>query len=841
MIDRLMSRIRIQTKVLILVTPFVMSIAAVGLTGLYASSQLQGRIDISNSVMQALSGFKQVYSAMSLFLMQPSKATYDGARGQLDSQIKDLKVMAENMRGQTDVAELDTAIGQSATLFTNLDRLWSLQQETESTSADVVARTEELMAVQAAIGKQAFVLMTSAKTVEKAAKSGLNTALLLTTLPGKAELLAAQVSKSATPADSVKALSAGVPDVKAAIATAKKALGKVPAPAVDALQTALDALETEADRLKADPLAVPAIEPIVTKIQAASQEIKAFSDGIMRTSVASLAASDALIGKADKVGNKLRAIVNYANQIRVTFAELAAKPNDANVKLLQQGLYAYGKEIDGLMKAVPEETAFAAFPPKANQALKAMETDGLAMVDQRAKQRSEFDVAAKEIDAMWGLLAQFAERQKESAGTERKQANSISVGATVTGILVAMLAGAVLVMTLKGPIGQITAAMRRLADGALDTAVTGEGRSDEIGDMARALSVFKQSALAKLSMEERAEITRHEADEERQLNERQRQEAARETEFAVATLAQGLSRLSGGDISFTIDTPFAPHLDRVRHDFNASVAGLRDTLTEVHGLTDTIHDNGNQMAGAVGDLAHRTEKQAAALEETSAALAEVSSTVATAAVRSNEVRTIVQQAKSRAETSSTTVQNAVDAMLRIKDASQKIGQIVGVIDTIAFQTNLLALNAGVEAARAGEAGRGFAVVAQEVRELAQRSATAAKEIGQLIRRSSDEVTAGSRFVQDTGDVLTEISGQIIGIASHVDLIAASGQEQSGTLRAINGSVNELDHMTQQNAAMVEETNAATQQLAEDIAALTTLLSRFRLTDDRSSAKTRHAA
>ncbi len=840
MIDRLMSRIRIQTKVLILVTPFVLSIGAVGLTGLYASGQLQGRIEISNSVMQALSGFKQVYSGMSRFLMEPSSQTYDAARATLTTQIGDLKVMAEAMRPTTDVAELDTAVSQSTSLFENIDRLWSLQQDRERTTADIAAQTEALMVVQSAIGKHAFQLLASAKTVEKSAKGGLNTALALTTLADKGELLAGQVSTVPSPADKAKAILVAVPAMNEAVAATAKALGKTAAPPVDRLKKAVEAVAAEADKVKADPAAIPSFGPMIGEIRVAARAVKSFADDIMRKSVSDLAAAEGQIGKADQVGNKLRAIVNYANQIRVGFAELGGAPTEANAKLIQQGLYAYRKEVEGLAKAMPDVKAMAELPPQAEPALKALEADSMAIVDQRARQQAEFDVAAKEIDGMWGLLADFAERQKQSAGSEREQANTISIGATLLGILVAMLAGGVLVITLKGPISQITAAMRRLADGALDTAVTGESRPDEIGDMARALSVFKQSALAKISMEERAELERQQAEAERHRNEADRQAAARETEFAVATLADALSRLSHGDISFTIDTPFAPHLDRVRADFNASVARLRETLSEVNTLTGLIHDNGNHMAGAVGDLAHRTEKQAAALEETSAALDEVSVTVGTAASRAHEVRGIVQRTKGRAESSAVTVQNAVGAMDRISEASQKIGQIIGVIDTIAFQTNLLALNAGVEAARAGEAGKGFAVVAQEVRDLAQRSTQASKEIGELIRRSAEEVSVGSRFVRDTGDVLTEIAGEIIGIATQIDLIAASSQEQSTSLGSVNGSVNELDHMTQQNAAMVEETNAATQQLAEDIAALSSLLSRFRLEGETRPASRRAA-
>ncbi|CZT36732.1 methyl-accepting chemotaxis protein [Rhizobium sp. 9140] len=831
MIDRLMSRIRIQTKVLVLVTPFVLSITAVGITGLYTSGLLQGRMEISNSVLQSLSGFKEVFSAMSRFLMQPSPETHDAARRELSDEIANLKTMADGLRAETDVARLDEALAQSASIAANIETLWALQTDRERIATAVGASTEELLAVQAAAGKQAFVLLASAKTLEKSAKSDLKTALQVGALGSAAQTLATQATAAASDADRIKVIKTGLPAVSTALDATIKALGKTSLPAVDALKPQMAAVGDGATKAGTDPFAVGNLVTALASLDRAAAAIKTASDDALRNAVSALAAAEGEIAKADRVGNKLRAIVGNANQIRVVFAELAAVPDEGGVKTVQQALYAYGKEMEGLATAVPGDTVLAALPAKAKPAMASLEANALALVALSAKQRSEFDAAAAQIDGTWTLLTEFAESQKQSAGTEREQANTISLGATLAGILIALLAGTALVITLKGPIGQITAAMRRLADGALDTSITGENRSDEIGDMARALSVFKGNALTKVSMEEQAEATRRETETQRRRNDTDRQEAAQQVQFAVDTLAQGLSRLARGDMSVTIETPFAAHLDRLRSDFNASVGGLRETLSEIRNISSAIHHNGQQMADAVGDLAKRTEQQAAALEETSAAVDEVSSTVRTAAGRANDVQGIVQRAKRNADNSSGIVQNAISAMMRIREASDKIGQIVGAIDTIAFQTNLLALNAGVEAARAGEAGKGFAVVAQEVRDLAQRSAQAAKEIGGLIAKSSAEVATGSQYVEQTGSALMEIAHQIVDIAGHVDHLAISSRDQSTSLESVNGSVNQIDHMTQQNAAMVEETNAATLQLAEDIDMLAGLVSRFRLLEE----------
>jgi methyl-accepting chemotaxis protein len=215
---------------------------------------------------------------------------------------------------------------------------------------------------------------------------------------------------------------------------------------------------------------------------------------------------------------------------------------------------------------------------------------------------------------------------------------------------------------------------------------------------------------------------------------------------------------------------------------------------------------------------------------------EITETVRASSIRIDETSEIVGLAKKNADSSSGVVQNAISAMSRIRDASGKISQIIDVIDSIAFQTNLLALNAGVEAARAGDAGKGFAVVAQEVRELAQRSAKAAKEIGDLIGNSEREVSSGAQYVEQTGNALIQISGQIVDIAGHIQTIASAAHEQSNALQEINSAVNSMDQMTQRNAAMVEETHAATRQLAQEAGTLMDLVGQFRL-----SASTRQTA
>jgi methyl-accepting chemotaxis protein len=303
----------------------------------------------------------------------------------------------------------------------------------------------------------------------------------------------------------------------------------------------------------------------------------------------------------------------------------------------------------------------------------------------------------------------------------------------------------------------------------------------------------------------------------------------------VDALRTGLTRLREGDLTHRIGTPLGADYETLREDFNAAVDGLRETVLGVTEMVDTIRTDVREITGAAEDLSRRTEHQAATLEETAAALAEITAAVNSAAEGARNARTVVGEARGNAENSGRVVQDAVTAMNEIATSSNHISRIVGVIDDIAFQTNLLALNAGVEAARAGDAGRGFAVVASEVRALAQRSSDAAREIGGLISASAHQVKTGVTLVGEAGEALRRISASVNGISDHVTDIAGSAQEQSASLTEVNTSMSQLDQVTQQNAAMFEETTAASQNLVAQADALSARMARFRVGHATSGA------
>ncbi len=420
------------------------------------------------------------------------------------------------------------------------------------------------------------------------------------------------------------------------------------------------------------------------------------------------------------------------------------------------------------------------------------------------------------------------------AAREQVEAKGFStVNATLLGgglicVLLSILMGWWLTRAIAGPVAAMTGAMGRLAAGDNNVEIPAVGRKDEVGHMADAVQSFKTAAIEKIELEAAAVEQRHAVDAAEKAGAVERAKAAEEQAKVVGDLAGGLEKLSDGVLTYRLTEAFAPHYEKLRSDFNAAMERLQETMKVVAANTTGIRSGAGEISQASDDLSRRTEQQAASLEETAAALDEITATVRRTAEGANLARDTVAAAKADAEKSGAVVRDAVAAMSEIEASAQQISQIIGVIDEIAFQTNLLALNAGVEAARAGDAGRGFAVVASEVRALAQRSAEAAKEIKVLISASSQQVDHGVNLVGVTGKALERIVAQVAELNGVVVEISASAQEQAAGLQQVNTAVNQMDQVTQQNAAMVEQSTAASHALAGEAEGLARLISSFEL-------------
>jgi|GEM_PF-798886 len=368
------------------------------------------------------------------------------------------------------------------------------------------------------------------------------------------------------------------------------------------------------------------------------------------------------------------------------------------------------------------------------------------------------------------------------------------------GLVLALLMG--LVRGIANPISAMTTALTELGQGNMNVVIPIDERGDEIGGLAKAMTNLRNQLAAA---------------------EQAKQQQAR---LIVDSIGSGLGALAEGNLMVQIDAELTGPFAGLKGDFNNAVTQLRNAVQTVAEAAASIHSGSSEIRAASDDLSARTEQQAASLEESSAAMQQVTSMVQETARGAAQVSASISVAEKQANEGGRVVDDAVVAMTAIEKSSQEITQIINVIDGIAFQTNLLALNAGVEAARAGDAGRGFAVVATEVRALAQRSADAAREIRELITKSTAQVSQGVAMVGETGKVLREIVEQVGTVGRLVTEISESAQSQAVSIQQVNGAVSDMDKMTQQNAAMVEESTAAARSLAIEADELSSLVARF---------------
>ena len=401
------------------------------------------------------------------------------------------------------------------------------------------------------------------------------------------------------------------------------------------------------------------------------------------------------------------------------------------------------------------------------------------------------------VHAVWGTIG--------LAGVYLASRGMVAPG-FATGIVA--LAGSLATVLISGrlicdPYVDTVVRMEGLAAGDLDSPIAYSDHEDCVGRMVAAMSAFRDNARVVSS-------------------------GSQHQDHIVKALGAGLSKLAEGDLAYRINQSFPREYESLRGDFNRAMDSLSDTMGSVTQTSRSIHASASEIRTATHDLSQRTEQQAASLEESATSMNDITGMVKNTAQSAHQVTSAINDAHREASEGGMVVEKAVSAMGAIEKSAQEITQIINVIDGIAFQTNLLALNAGVEAARAGDAGKGFAVVANEVRALAQRSAEAAKDIKALIMTSAQQVEEGVGLVGETGSMLERIVTRVGEISELIASISKSAEVQAAGLQQVNSAVSDMDKVTQQNAAMVEESTAAARSLATQADELSHLVDRFKL-------------
>ncbi len=467
-------------------------------------------------------------------------------------------------------------------------------------------------------------------------------------------------------------------------------------------------------------------------------------------------------------------------------------------------------------------------------------------------------------------VAQRSVSVLEEAASTFKANLFILIGLAIVSAFVAI--GAILIVTKRvtGPILMTTQAMNELAKGHLDTTIRHADREDEIGTMAKALEIFRESLVKVRALEEQeraaaerrlraaenmalvvsdvgevvaaaaagdfsARLQIDQADEQMQKLVAGINEINAVVDSATSEFARTLSSVAAGDLTVRVDSAYRGKFAELKGAINETVERLSSTVKTIQVTSADVGLAAREINMGADDLSKRTEEQASSLEETAATTEQLAASVKASAQASREAASIADEAMKAAQTGGAIAGKAVDAMARIEDASTKISDIIRVIDDIAFQTNLLALNAAVEAARAGDAGKGFAVVASEVRTLAQRSGEAAKDISALISSSNTEVGEGVKLVRQAGEQLSQILAASERVAATIGEISAASGEQASGIDEMSQAVAHLDEMTQQNAALAEQSAASAGSLSEKIAQLNDLVAAFRTGHERATA------
>lgn len=602
------------------------------------------------------------------------------------------------------------------------------------------------------------------------------------------------------------------------------------------------------------------IKAIVPEMENASRELLLWAiQEQKRTDKVSLQASS-LEGETHKV-------LNFTYQLQIVVAEFIGNPSKAKLQSLESLISGTKTAIETLLATAADNKAISGKVAQFEPIILELQSLSQNILQAEADRFTTIAAVENQMSKAWEAIFDFSASQREGAASAQVLAQSSSTAGATVAVIIGALSVILLIVALRGPMVRMTQTMKTIAEGKLDTQIDGTTRSDEIGTMARALEVFRNAGnkIKEMSQQEAQRIESARVERQNMMAELSAQfgsvvDATVAGDFSkriekqfddpeIANLASGVNRLvdtvsrginetsevmtalANKDLSKRMQGEFQGEFDVLKRNTNMVGDKLTEVVSQLQQTSGQLKQATGDILSGANDLSQRTTHQAATIEETSATMEELSNVVNENARRAAEASEFAESAKNTASGGMQVMEQANDAMKAITQSSEKISDIIRMIDDIAFQTNLLALNASVEAARAGEAGKGFAVVAVEVRRLAQSAAEASSEVKELIERSAGEVSAGSKLVCDAGESLRNIVGGVTEMAQLMSDITAQSSSQSKSIEEINGSVGELDRMTQHNAALVEETNAAIEQTEVQARELDAITEQFVISED----------
>ncbi|EJZ18891.1 methyl-accepting chemotaxis protein (plasmid) [Rhizobium sp. Pop5] len=823
-IDRLLQRMRIVTKVLFFVVPLVVLIAGIGLFGYFTAGTLKGQMTLTRQTIDTLSSFQQLRSALTAFTDLPTSATRDRLIAGISDQEKGAATLDAMLSDPAQKQQISAVRELGGKMQGGADALWAISQERANTEHEIDDAVAQLFKESQTARKQLDVLQDQANGKEAFVRALLLDASAYKNIGQRITKLRKATAQATAPADIAGALGSLLPPLV-------KEIGASAALASDKAQSQIAALKPVLDKLAATAkdsanLTLESYAPVDQDLQGFEEKFGKLASGNADIAIERYVGMDANIATLRSMVTIVNTAFKSIDDLRLHLSELNRRVDAEARDAVLADLKALRESAAQLVPLSGKNAALQELAKKIEPSLASIEKDSSLLISIADRWQKNRETATELVASASHTLEQFVSTAQESGREISQRSATMSLSAMIAGTVLAIIGGLMLIETLRGPLKRITQTMMRLADGDLNVPIGDGKRGDEIGDMIRSVTVFRDQALEKTRLEEVAEAnrTRDEREQARRAAEQARIEA--EQSEALSALSDMLGKLANGNLAAEMSEDLAAEYVAMARTYNHAIDALRLTLAEVRNTTYEIAEGSTNLSGAADDLARRTEQQAAALEDSSRVLGELTVSVRATAENANQTSRSVAEAYRQAEHSAAVVAKAVDAMGAINRSSEKVTSIIGVIDEIAFQTNLLALNAGVEAARAGEAGRGFAVVAQEVRELAQRCATAAREIKGLISNSASQVGAGVKLVEETGEALSAIMEHFTSINGLVQVISSSTTTQSKGIEEVNNAVRDVEHITQHNAAMVEENTAEIHRLRQQVEVLNESISYF---------------